>query len=68
MIDDVLLRGRDINCFCDTSFSIPTTFPGMDNSLNRKPSKRTLRKYGKSRTWWRMPLIPALGRQRQEDF
>jgi hypothetical protein len=21
-----------------------------------------------ARQWWRMPLIPALGRQRQEDF
>jgi hypothetical protein len=21
-----------------------------------------------SRAWWRMPLIPALGRQRQVDF
>jgi hypothetical protein len=21
-----------------------------------------------AREWWRMPLIPALGRQRQEDF
>jgi hypothetical protein len=23
---------------------------------------------GTSRAWWRMPLIPALGRQRQVDF
>jgi hypothetical protein len=22
----------------------------------------------KSQAWWRMPLIPALGRQRQADF
>ena len=48
MIDDVLLRGRDINRFCDTLFSNPTTSPGMDNSLNRKSSKRTLRKYDKN--------------------
>jgi hypothetical protein len=26
------------------------------------------KKEKKSRRWWRMPLIPALGRQRQVDF
>jgi hypothetical protein len=25
-------------------------------------------KFKDSRAWWRMPLIPALGRQRQVDF
>jgi hypothetical protein len=24
--------------------------------------------YNSSQAWWRMPLIPALGRQRQADF
>jgi hypothetical protein len=26
------------------------------------------KKLRKSRVWWRTPLIPALGRQRQVDF
>jgi hypothetical protein len=27
-----------------------------------------LKYLGITRQWWRMPLIPALGRQRQADF
>jgi hypothetical protein len=30
--------------------------------------KTPFKKAGPSRAWWRMPLIPALGRQRQADF
>jgi hypothetical protein len=31
--------------------------------------KKTKNKKAKSsRAWWHMPLIPALGRQRQTDF
>jgi hypothetical protein len=32
----------------------------MENKSNEKEVLR--------RAWWRTPLIPALGRQRQEDF
>jgi hypothetical protein len=30
--------------------------------------KSSDRECSKSRVWWRRPLIPALGRQRQADF
>jgi hypothetical protein len=30
--------------------------------------KATIRKGWDGRAWWRMPLIPAFGRQRQADF
>jgi hypothetical protein len=35
-----------------------------------KPScfRRRERKKAGNQAWWRMPLIPALGRQRQDDF
>jgi hypothetical protein len=32
------------------------------------PGNSTIRRGGPSRAWWYMPLIPALGRQRQADF
>jgi hypothetical protein len=34
--------------------------------INQVDTKRTIQRI--SRAWWRMPLIPALGRQRQADF
>ena len=34
----------------------------------RKTKGIQIRKEGKSWAWWRMPLIPALGRQRQADL
>jgi hypothetical protein len=33
-----------------------------------KRNKNTTVKQGRARWWWRTPLIPALGRQRQENF
>jgi hypothetical protein len=34
-----------------------------------KYNKRDVeQKSGESQTWWRTPLMPALGRQRQTDF
>jgi hypothetical protein len=37
-------------------------------SLRSNRSISSIMKMVYSRQWWRMPLIPALGRQRQEDF
>jgi hypothetical protein len=34
----------------------------------RKINFLLLKKRVVARQWWRMPLIPALGRQRQADF
>jgi hypothetical protein len=33
-----------------------------------KLSKKKKEKKIRARRWWHMPLIPALGRQRQVDF
>jgi hypothetical protein len=30
--------------------------------------RKMIRQWWHSRAWWRMPLIPALGRQKQADF
>jgi hypothetical protein len=35
---------------------------GRDERLKKQTNKQ------KARQWWRTPLIPALGRQRQVDF
>jgi hypothetical protein len=34
----------------------------------KKEINNFLKEIQESRVWWRMPLIPALGRQRQADF
>jgi hypothetical protein len=39
--------------------------PTMDWAL---PYQLLIKKMPYSRAWWRTPLIPALGRQRQADF
>jgi hypothetical protein len=36
--------------------------------INRVRGFSTLKVSGISRAWWHTPLIPALGRQRQENF
>jgi len=41
MTIDTQLRKRDMEGFCDNSYSHPN--PGKINRLKRKPSKRTLR-------------------------
>jgi hypothetical protein len=53
-------------CFVfDTYKLAPHPSSPSDTPLN----KTTLpKKKKKSRAWWRTPLIPALGRQRQADF
>jgi hypothetical protein len=39
-----------------------------NNKYTQKSNLRDTIKMVLSRVWWRMPLIPALGRQRQADF
>jgi hypothetical protein len=34
----------------------------------KRPSKNGLKRYIFARQWWYMPLIPALGRQKQLNF
>jgi hypothetical protein len=34
----------------------------------KKKKQKTKTKTKDSQAWWRMPLIPALGRQRQANF
>jgi hypothetical protein len=45
--------------------------PGFWSPLHARRDHRVqmpVKESGKARWWWRMPLIPALGRQRQADF
>jgi hypothetical protein len=35
---------------------------------SKKDRKKIHQIFKKRRVWWRTPLIPALGRQRQADF
>jgi hypothetical protein len=44
-----------------------------NNNSNKTPRKQgvgsvIIKTDKRARQWWRMPLIPALGRQRQVDF
>jgi hypothetical protein len=40
----------------------------LENEVMIGEIKEDLTKGRRSRAWWRTPLIPALGRQRQADF
>jgi hypothetical protein len=44
--------------------------PGLQNrfGVNKLKASTLLQLKNVSRAWWHTPLIPALGRQRQEDF
>jgi hypothetical protein len=44
------------------------TFKIALKTLGKKSENMSSRIYNFSQPWWRMPLIPALGRQRQADF
>jgi hypothetical protein len=39
-----------------------------ERDVDRRMEKQQLRTHFYSRAWWRTPLVPALGRQRQVDF
>jgi hypothetical protein len=41
--------------------------PGLHNEFQQKKKKKE-RKKKPPQAWWLTPLIPALGRQRLEDF
>lgn len=43
MITDSLLRNSNIEDFCDNPFTPPSQHMQKNNSLDRKPLKRTLR-------------------------
>jgi hypothetical protein len=45
---------------------VPPELHGNKPSIKKKKKKK--KKDMESRAWWRMPLIPAFGRQRQADF
>jgi hypothetical protein len=36
--------------------------------MKEEEVNRSFKKIGDSRAWWHMPLIPALGSQRQANF
>jgi hypothetical protein len=48
------------------------TIQDLKMEIETKKSQREttleIENLGKAGQWWRMPLIPALGRQRQVDF
>jgi hypothetical protein len=40
----------------------------LEEEKGKEKCSYNLKKKKKGRAWWRTPLIPALGRQRQADF
>jgi hypothetical protein len=68
-------RGRELKADSGSDCDQDKLHVRRDTSEEKQPSRipwhqqeRLFKKESHARQWWRTPLIPALGRQRQEDF